>query len=133
MEKSENKNVNYQVDVAWTAVSYSENVKNNEGQQFSVVKRFKEKLDIIFEPYPVGQIDLYLLGETREEEEKDGKTEIDYVYRYGVNAIIFEGEYDNAPGKQAFKQALERELDDNKDVRIKEVDSWEQRDPQLKI
>ena len=76
MEKSETKYVRYQVDVEWTAVSYSENRQSSNGQQFSVANRFKEKIDMIFEPYPgVGQVNLYLLGSSSDEEQKE---EVDF-------------------------------------------------------
>lgn len=134
METSETKYVRYQVDVEWTAVSYSENRKSSNGQQLSVANRFKEKLDIIFDQYPgVGQVDLYLLGNSSDEEEKEDKTEIDYVYRYGVEAIIFDGHYDEAPGRKAFKNELIKLLADDKKVIVKEVDSWNQRNPQVKF
>lgn len=134
MDKSETKYVKYYVEVEWTSVNFSENNKQDEGQQFSVVKRFKNKVDTIMEPYPVGQVDLYLLGNSVDTEKVNNeKTENNHIYQYGVKAIIFEGEYDNAPGRRAFEDSLRDILDNNKTIRVKQTDKWEQRDPSVSL
>lgn len=124
----------YYVEVEWTSVNLSENNKQDKGQQFSVVKRFKDQVDAIMEPYPVGQVDLYLLGSSVDTNKvNDEKTENNHIYQYGVKAIIFEGEYDNAPGRRAFEDSLRNTLDNNKTIRVKQTDKWEQRNPSISL
>lgn len=133
MNKEETTYVRYKVQVSWKAVSYSENTNPTEGQQFSVVRRFKENVETALANYPIGQIDLYLLGSNADREDKKEKTEINYTYYYGVEAIIFDGEPDNAPAGEVFEDALERIADENKDIQVSQTENWKQQNPSVQI
>lgn len=133
MEKEETTYVRYYVEVSWTAVSYSDNTNPVEGQQFSVAQRFKEKADSVLEKYPVGQVDLFLLGSNAERDDKGHKEEIDYTYHYGVEAIIFDGREDNAPAGEVFERELKSLMQDNKQVVVKDTDDWKQQNPSVSL
>lgn len=133
MEKEETTYVRYYVEVSWTAVSYSDNTNPVEGQQFSVARRFKEKADRVLDKYPVGQVDLFLLGSNADREDKGSKEEIQYTYHYGVEAIIFDGREDNAPAGEVFEQEIRGLMDDNKQVVVEDTDDWKQQNPSVSL